>query len=66
MAQAGDLRALSPGHKMVDGDFVVALSIGTLDEEINVLGMAAAEAVGQVIVRGVRMAKGMSGVVGLG
>jgi len=66
MAQAGVLRALSPGHTMVDGDVVVALSIGDLEEDMNVLGVAAAEAVGQAIVRGVRMAKGMGGVVGLG
>jgi L-aminopeptidase/D-esterase-like protein len=66
MAQAGVLRALSPGHTMVDGDMVVALSMGSLEEEMNVLGVAAAEAVGQAIVRGVRMAKGMGGVVGLG
>jgi len=66
MAQAGVLRALSPGHTMVDGDIVVVLSIGTLEEEMNVLGVAAAEAVGQAILRGVRMAKGMGGVVGLG
>ncbi len=66
MAQAGVLRALSPGHTMVDGDIVVVLSLGSLEEEMNVLGVAAAEAVGQAIVRGVRMAKGMGGVVGLG
>lgn len=65
MAQAGVLRALSPGHTMVDGDIVIALSVGTLEEEMNVLGVAAAEAVGQAIVRGVRMAKGMGGVMGL-
>jgi L-aminopeptidase/D-esterase-like protein len=66
MAQAGVLRALSPGHTMVDGDIVVALSLGTVEEEMNLLGVAAAEAVGQAIVRGVRTAKGMGGVVGLG
>ena len=65
MAQAGVLRALSPGHTMVDGDVVVALSMGSFEEEMNVLGVAAAEAVGQAIVRGVRMAKGMGGVAGL-
>jgi len=66
MAQAGVLRALSPGHTMVDGDIVIALSLGTVEEEMNVLGVAAAEAVGQAIVRGVRTAKGMGGVPGLG
>ncbi|MBI2686899.1 MAG: P1 family peptidase [Acidobacteria bacterium] len=65
MAQAGVLRALSPGHTMVDGDIVIALSMGTHEEEMNVLGVAAAEAVGRAIVRGVTMAKGMGGVPGL-
>jgi L-aminopeptidase/D-esterase-like protein len=66
MAQAGVLRALSPGHTMSDGDIVIALSIGGLDEELNVLGVAAAEATGQAIVRGVRTAKSLGGVPGLG
>jgi L-aminopeptidase/D-esterase-like protein len=66
MAQAGVLRALSPGHTMMDGDIVIALSFGSLEEDMNVLGVAAAEAVGQSIVRGVITAKGMGGVVGLG
>lgn len=65
MAQAGVLRALSPGHTMVDGDIVIALSVGTLEEDMTALGVAAAEAVGQAIVRGVKTAKGMGGVVGL-
>jgi len=65
MAQAGVLRTLSPGHTMVDGDVVVALSIGTVEEDMNALGAAAAEAVGQAIVRGVKLAKGLGGVVGL-
>jgi L-aminopeptidase/D-esterase-like protein len=65
MAQAGVLRALSPGHTMVDGDIVIALSMGTVEENINVLGVAAAEAVAQAIVRGVKLAKGMGGVMGL-
>ncbi len=66
MAQAGVLRTLSPGHTMMDGDIVIALSCGELEENLNVLGVAAAAAVGQAIVRGVTMAKGMGGVVGLG
>lgn len=65
MAQAGVLRALSPGHTMVDGDIVIALSTGTIEEDMNVLGVAAAHAVGQAIVRGVKMAKGMGGAPGL-
>lgn len=66
MAQAGVLRALSPGHTTVDGDIVIALSAGRLEADINALGVAAAAAVGQAIVRGVRTARGMGGVIGLG
>ena len=66
MAQAGVLRALSPGHTMVDGDIVIALSTGTVEEEMNVLGVAAAEAVAQAILRGVKTAKTLGGVPGLG
>lgn len=66
MSQAGVLRTLSPGHTMVDGDIVVALSTGTLEEEMNVLGVAAAEAVAQAILRGVKTAKTLGGVPGLG
>lgn len=65
MAQAGVLRSLSPGHTTVDGDIVVALSLGSIEEDINALGIAAAAAVGQAIVRGVKTAKGMGGVLGL-
>jgi len=65
MAQAGVLRALSPGHTTVDGDIVVALSTGTVQEDLNVLGVAAAHALGQAIVRAVRNAKGLGGVIGL-
>lgn len=66
MAQAGVLRTLSPGHTMVDGDIVIALSTGTVEEEMNVLGAAAAEAVAQAILRGVKTAKSLGGVPGLG
>lgn len=66
MAQAGVLRALSPGHTMSDGDIVIALSIGSEPADLNALGVAAADVVGQAIVRGVKTAKTMGGVPGLG
>ncbi|HEU0119927.1 MAG TPA: P1 family peptidase [Bryobacteraceae bacterium] len=66
MAQAGVLRTLSPGHTTVDGDIVIALSTGEAEADLNVLGVAAAEAVAQAIVRGVKYAKGAGGVPGLG
>ena len=65
MAQAGVLRTLSPGHTMFDGDVVIALSLGDREADVNSLGVAAAEAVAQSIMRGVRLARGMGGVPGL-
>jgi L-aminopeptidase/D-esterase-like protein len=51
---------------MVDGDIVIALSLGDLEADMNSLGVAAAEAVAQSILRGVKTAKSMGGVPGLG
>ena len=65
MAQAGVLRALSPGHTMGDGDIVIALSLGNEPSNLNALGVAAADVVGQAIVRGVKTAQTLGGVPGL-
>jgi L-aminopeptidase/D-esterase-like protein len=68
VAQLGSLgmaRTISPVNMMSDGDLVVALSAGTLKASIDAVGVAAAEAVAQAIVRAVRMAKPMGGLPGL-
>lgn len=62
---AGMARALSPVWTMFDGDVVIGLSIGEKKADLNVLGVAAAEAVSQSILRAVRFAKTMGGVPGL-
>jgi len=51
---------------MFDGDIVFALSLGDQKADINVLGIAAAEAVAEAIVRAVKLAKTLGGVPGLG
>lgn len=66
MAQAGCARAISPVHTTFDGDLVFTLSIGAAQADLNALGVAAAEAVSQAIVRGVRLAGSLGGVPGLG
>lgn len=69
LAQFGSLgmaRAISPVNTMFDGDIVFALSCGKLQADLNALGVAAAEAVGQAIVRGVKTARSLGGVPGLG
>ena len=65
MAQAGCARSIAPVHTTFDGDLVFALSLGTLQADLNALGVAAAEAVAQAIVRGVRLARSLGGVPGL-
>jgi L-aminopeptidase/D-esterase-like protein len=50
---------------MADGDVAFALSIGALQADINNLGVAAAEAVVQSILRSVRLATTVGGVPGL-
>jgi L-aminopeptidase/D-esterase-like protein len=51
---------------MSDGDIVIALSLGEEAVNLSALGVAAADVVGQAIVRGVTTAKGLGGVPGLG
>jgi L-aminopeptidase/D-esterase-like protein len=65
MASAGVARAISPVFTTVDGDIVIALSLGEAKADLNALGVAAAEAVAQAIVRGVKLARSMGGVPGL-
>ena len=65
-AGLGLARTIYPVNTMFDGDIVFALSIGERQLDINVLGVAAAEAVAQAIVRAVRLSKPLGGVPGLG
>ena len=67
-AQLGSLgmaRTIFPVNTMFDGDIVFGLSVGQQTADINTLGIAAAEAVAQAILRAVRLAKTMGGVPGL-
>lgn len=65
MASAGMARAISPVFTMADGDVVIALSAGEAKADLSALGVAAAEAVAQAIVRGVKSARSLGGVPGL-
>ena len=56
LASLGMARTIYPVNTMFDGDIVFALSIGEADADINMLGVMAAEAVAQAIVRAVRLA----------
>lgn len=65
LSQLGVARTIRPVHTMSDGDLAVALSLGEAKADVDALGVAAAEAVGQAILRAVRMAPTLGGVPGL-
>jgi L-aminopeptidase/D-esterase-like protein len=57
----GFARALSPPHTVFDGDTLFVLSVGDRAADLTRLGLAAADAVAQAIVRGVRAATSLPG-----
>jgi L-aminopeptidase/D-esterase-like protein len=61
----GLARTIDPVNTMFDGDLVFALSLGDRSADVDVLGVAAAEAVAQAVVRAVRLARTTAGVPGL-
>ncbi|HUI57651.1 MAG TPA: P1 family peptidase [Bryobacteraceae bacterium] len=65
-AGLGVARTIYPVNTMFDGDVVFTLSLGESAADINVLGVAAAEAVAEAIMRAVKLAKTLGGVPGLG
>lgn len=64
-ASLGVARTISPVWTMFDGDVTLGLSLGALEADINALGVAAAEAVSQSVMRAVRLAPTLGGVPGL-
>ena len=65
LGQLGVARAIRPVNTMSDGDLVIALSIGGARASVDALGVAAAEAVSEAILRAVRLAPTLGGVPGL-
>jgi L-aminopeptidase/D-esterase-like protein len=65
LAGLGMARTIYPVNTMFDGDTTFALSVGDASRDVNTLGVAAAEAVAQAVVRAVRNAPTMGGVPGL-
>jgi L-aminopeptidase/D-esterase-like protein len=65
LAGIGMARTIRPVFTMFDGDVVFALSLGSETADVNALGVAAAEAVSESILRAVRLAPSLGGVPGL-
>jgi L-aminopeptidase/D-esterase-like protein len=64
-ASLGAARTIYPVNTMSDGDTTFALSCGELQADINTLGVAAAEAMAQAVLRAAKLATTMGGVPGL-
>jgi len=68
LAQFGSLgvaRTIAPVWTTQDGDITFAFSCGTLEANLDALGVAAADAVSKAILRAVRLAPSMGGLPGL-
>ena len=65
LAQHGMVRTVSPVHTIVDGDLVFAMSVGSETTDFISLGVAAADALSEAILRSVRNARSLGGVPGL-
>ncbi len=61
----GVARTINPVNMMSDGDVVIGMSIGTAKASLDALGVAAAEAISESILRAVRMAPSLGGLPGL-
>ncbi len=65
MANLGMERTIFPVHTAFDGDLCFVLSLGGQSADLNTLGVAAAEAVANSVLRAVRNAPTLGGVPGL-
>jgi L-aminopeptidase/D-esterase-like protein len=65
LAQHGLVQSISPVHTINDGDIVFAASLGDKVADFTALGVAAAEAVAEAVVRAARLAWTLGGVPGL-
>jgi L-aminopeptidase/D-esterase-like protein len=61
MAQHGLVRTVSPVHTTLDGDLVISLATGEVEAETNAVGVAAADAVAEAILRAVKTATSLGG-----
>ena len=61
MAHDGLARTMRPAHTMVDGDTLFALSVGGRAADLSTVGLLAARAVEQAVLRAVTQAAGLGG-----
>lgn len=65
MAHDGLARTIYPVHTTVDGDVAFAASLGDVETAPDIVGAWGAKAVSEAVMRAVRSAKSVGGIVGL-
>ncbi|MBI2903184.1 MAG: P1 family peptidase [Candidatus Methylomirabilis oxyfera] len=61
-AQLGLARTIRPVHTTLDGDAIFVLATGHTEGDLNALGVVAAEAVAQAVVRAIKLATPLGGI----
>jgi L-aminopeptidase/D-esterase-like protein len=61
VAQHGLVRTISPVHTTLDGDLVIGLATGGVEAEPNSVGLMAAAAVAEAVIRAVKAATSLGG-----
>ena len=61
MAQNGYARTMRPAHSMFDGDTVFAMSLGSVDADLSVVGLLAARVMERAVVAAVKNAESLCG-----
>jgi L-aminopeptidase/D-esterase-like protein len=61
VAQHGLVRTIVPVHTTLDGDLVISLATGTVEADLNAVGLAAADAVAGAVLRAVTKATTLGG-----
>jgi L-aminopeptidase/D-esterase-like protein len=62
MAHDGYGRTMRPAHSMVDGDTIFAMSTGSVEADLSVVGLLAARAMEQAVIAAVKNAEPLCGV----
>ncbi|MCK5392135.1 MAG: P1 family peptidase [Deltaproteobacteria bacterium] len=62
IAQTGLAKVISPVHTSQDGDMVISVSLGDLKEDVNLLGVIAAELTQKAIIRAVEQSTTLGGI----
>jgi len=62
IAQTGLTKVISPVHTLQDGDMVISVSAGDLKEDVNLIGVIAAELTQKAIIRAVEQSTSLGGI----